>query len=99
MSGACAFWPKPIEKPVTVTDDGPRNTLILQNRRDHATPWEEGVGLRDVLGDRAVFVGADNGGHYVYNEGSACVDDATVKFLSTGELPAEDLECTDVAPK
>ena len=96
---ACAFWPKPIEQPVTVTDDGPRNTLILQNRRDHATPWEEGVGLRDVLGDRAVLVGVDNGGHYVYNEGSACVDDATVKFLSTGELPAEDLECTDVEPK
>jgi pimeloyl-ACP methyl ester carboxylesterase len=93
---ACAFWPKPIEKPVTVTDKGPRNTLILQNRRDNATPWEDGLGLYKVLGHRASFVGADNGGHYVYHQGSACVDDATVAFLTTGKLPDKKVNCTDV---
>ena len=61
---ACAFWPEPIEEPVRVTGKGPRNTLILQNRRDNATPWEDGLGLYQVLGKRAAFVGADNGGHY-----------------------------------
>src|SRR5690606_2146456 len=30
----CAFWPEPVEEPVSVTGEGPRNTLILQNRRD-----------------------------------------------------------------
>jgi pimeloyl-ACP methyl ester carboxylesterase len=92
----CAFWPQPIEKPVAVTDQGARNTLILQNRRDHATPWESGIGLRQVLGNRAAFVGVDNGGHYVYHEGSACADTATVNFLDTGRLPDKDLDCTDV---
>ncbi|MCR6482847.1 alpha/beta hydrolase [Amycolatopsis sp. OK19-0408] len=92
----CAFWPQPLEKPVAVTAAGPRNTLILQNRRDHATTWDSGTGLRRILGERAAFVGVDNGGHYVYHEGSACADTATVTFLDTGKLPERDLDCTDV---
>src|SRR5256714_1508934 len=93
---ACAFWPKPVEPTVTVTATGPRNTLILQNRRDNATAWEGGVGLHQALGDKSVLVGVDNGGHYVYNEGSACADKATIDFLTTGHLPNKDVYCTDV---
>ncbi|GAB2487006.1 alpha/beta hydrolase [Promicromonospora xylanilytica] len=96
---ACAFWPEPVEEPVAVTDEGPRNTLILQNRRDNATPWEDGLGLYEVLGRRAAFVGAENGGHYVYGQGSTCVDEATVTFLTTGRLPDEKVVCADVAPR
>ncbi|MDQ0812207.1 pimeloyl-ACP methyl ester carboxylesterase [Streptomyces sp. B3I7] len=93
---SCAFWDKPAEATVRVTKGGPRNTLILQNRRDNATPWEGGVGLRRALGDGSVLVGVDNGGHYVYDEGSACADKATVDFLVTGHLPGRDRYCTDV---
>ncbi|MFD8718551.1 alpha/beta hydrolase [Streptomyces sp. NPDC059629] len=96
---ACAFWNKPAEATVKVVAGGPRNTLILQNRRDNATPWEGGVGLHKALGDGSVFVGVDNGGHYTYNEGSACADKATVGFLATGHLPDKDLYCTDVIQK
>jgi pimeloyl-ACP methyl ester carboxylesterase len=90
----CAYWHAPIEAPVKVTSHGPRNVLILQNRRDNATPWETGRGLRRVLGSRAGFVGVDNGGHYVYHEGSTCADTATVAFLTDGRLPATDVYCT-----
>ncbi|WP_230685153.1 alpha/beta fold hydrolase [Cellulomonas sp. JZ18] len=96
---ACAFWPEPVEEPVRVTDSGPRNVLILQNRRDNATPWEDGLGLDEVLGERAAFVGADNGGHYVFHQGSACVDEATVAFLTTGRLPDHDVYCTDLTAR
>lgn len=90
----CAFWPSaPVEKPVKVTSHGPRDVLILQNRRDNATPWEGGLGMRKALGSRAAFVGADNGGHYVYGTGNACADRATVAFLSRGTLPARDQFC------
>ncbi|WP_234307514.1 MULTISPECIES: alpha/beta hydrolase [unclassified Streptomyces] len=96
---ACAFWGKPAEAPVTVTGTGARNTLILQNRRDNATPWEGALGLHKALGRKSVLVGVDNGGHYVYNEGSACADRATVDFLTTGRLPGKDVYCTDVKQK
>jgi pimeloyl-ACP methyl ester carboxylesterase len=94
----CAFWKdRPIEKPVTVTSDGPHNILLLQNRRDNATPWEGAVGLKKALGDRAALVGVDNGGHYVYKVGSECADKQTVAFLGTGKLPAKQVDCADVA--
>lgn len=96
---ACAYWDKPAEATVKVVKGGPRNTLILQNRRDHATPWESGVGLHRSLGDGSAFVGVDNGGHYVYGEGSACADKAAVGFLVTGHLPDKDVYCTDVTRK
>ncbi|MFE9057378.1 alpha/beta hydrolase [Streptomyces mutabilis] len=96
---ACAYWDKPAEATVKVVEGGPRNTLILQNRRDNATPWEGGVGLHKSLGDGSAFVGVDNGGHYVYGEGSACADKATVGFLTTGHLPDKDVYCTDVTQK
>ncbi|WP_228989219.1 alpha/beta hydrolase [Streptomyces sp. DH8] len=96
---ACAFWDKPVEPAVEVVKGGSRDTLILQNRRDHATPWESGLGLHRALGKGSVHVGVDNGGHYVYGRGSACADRATVGFLSTGRLPDKDLYCTDVTGK
>ncbi|MBX7554937.1 alpha/beta hydrolase [Streptomyces sp. NPDC004232] len=96
---ACAYWDKPAEATVKVVPGGPRNTLILQNRRDNATPWEGGVGLHKALGDGSAFVGVDNGGHYVYNEGSACIDKVTVGLLTTGHLPKKDVYCTDVTQK
>ncbi|MGW5260915.1 alpha/beta hydrolase [Microbispora sp. NPDC004025] len=96
---ACAFWSqKPIEPVVKVTSRGPRNILILQNRRDNATPWAAGRGMRKALGDRAGFLGVDNGGHYVYGTGSTCADKATVAFLSKGTLPAKDVSCDGPRP-
>ncbi len=90
----CAFWSKaPIEAPVKVTSHGPRDVLILQNRRDNATPWQTGLGMRAALGSRAGFVGVDNGGHYVYGTGSTCADQATIAFLTNGTLPTHDLYC------
>ncbi|MFE5597899.1 alpha/beta hydrolase [Streptomyces coelicoflavus] len=96
---ACAYWDKPAEATVKVKKGGPRNTLILQNRRDNATPWEGGVGLHKSLGSGSAFVGVDNGGHSVYGQGSACADKATVDFLATGHLPDKDVYCTDVTQK
>jgi pimeloyl-ACP methyl ester carboxylesterase len=90
----CAYWHAPIEAPVKVTSSGPRDVLVLQNRRDNATPWETGRGLRRTLGSRAGFVGVDNGGHYVYHAGSTCADNATVAFLAEGKLPTADVHCT-----
>ncbi|HEY1664524.1 MAG TPA: alpha/beta hydrolase [Trebonia sp.] len=91
---ACAFWSKPpIEPTVKVTADGPRDVLLLQNQRDNATPYAGALGMARALGDRASLVSVDNGGHYVYDQGSACADQATDTFLTTGALPAKTLSC------
>ena len=90
----CAFWQQaPIAPPVKVTSNGPRDILLLQNRRDNATPWQGALGMARALGSRAAFVGADNGGHYVFNTGSTCVNDATIAFLTKGTLPTKPLYC------
>lgn len=90
----CAFLPAPREASPAVTREGARHVLLLQNRRDNATPWESGLGMRTALGPRAVFVGLDAGGHYVYGRGASCVDDAFDAFLVSGALPDDDVMCT-----
>jgi hypothetical protein len=46
----CAFWSKvPVEPAVKVTASGPRDILLLQNRRDSATPWAGALGFCPIL--------------------------------------------------
>lgn len=92
----CAFWNKPLEPATRVSNLGARNILLIQNRRDSATPWAGALRLRQELGRRSVLVGADNGGHYVYQAGSRCVDSTVNLYLTAGLLPKHDLYCADV---
>ncbi|MEV6033910.1 alpha/beta hydrolase [Nonomuraea sp. NPDC052116] len=94
----CAAWPtRPVEPPVTVTGNGPRNVLILQNTRDPATSLRSARGLRAALGRRAAMITVDQGGHGVFGLGS-CADEATNTFLATGALPARDRFCPAPSP-
>ncbi|MFI9552808.1 alpha/beta hydrolase [Nonomuraea endophytica] len=90
----CAAWPtRPAEPPVTVTGNGARNVLILQNTRDPSTSLRSARGLRAALGRRAAMITVDQGGHGVFGLGS-CADEATNTFLATGELQARDRFCS-----
>ncbi|MEU9246211.1 alpha/beta hydrolase [Streptomyces sp. NPDC048385] len=79
----------------------PSLVVVRSAARGHRAhpPWEGGTGLHQALGGSSAFVGVDNGGHYVYDEGSACADKATVGFLTTGDLPGKNVYCTDVKRK
>ncbi|WP_218040526.1 alpha/beta hydrolase [Actinomadura sp. WMMB 499] len=92
----CAFWPsEPYEPRVEITDRGPSNVLIVQNRRDPATPLAGARMLRGALGDRARMVTADQGGHlaYLYLD-DRCLNGIATKFLTTGARPPQDVACT-----
>ena len=90
----CAFWPRPAEPAVVVTPHGPSNVLILQNRRDPATPYAGALNMRRAFGDRARMVSVDSGGHGAYlANGNACGDAAVTGFLTTGRRPATDIAC------
>ncbi|TCC06250.1 alpha/beta hydrolase [Kribbella soli] len=97
----CAYWPKPVEEPVKVGDNGPSNVLMVQNLRDPATPLAGANELRKALGDRARMVTADQGGHGVYllNK-NQCANTAATSFLLTGRLPERDYHCSaDATPR
>ncbi|WP_461120474.1 alpha/beta hydrolase [Saccharothrix stipae] len=91
----CAFWPhRPAERPTRVTAEGPANVLMVQNRRDPATPLAGALRMRAALGDRARIVVVESGGHdaYVAN-GNACGDRVVTAFLADGTKPGHDITC------
>ncbi|WP_091439965.1 alpha/beta hydrolase [Micromonospora yangpuensis] len=90
----CAYWAhEPSEPPVAINDDGPRNVLILQNRRDPATPLRGGKLLREKFDDRSRLVTVDGSGHGVYVFGdNACALNVTTAYLVDGTMP-EDRFC------
>ncbi|MGZ0148694.1 alpha/beta hydrolase [Kribbella sp. WER1] len=97
----CAYWPKPVEEPVKVGDNGPSNVLMVQNLRDPATPLAGAKQLRKALGDRARMVTADQGGHgvYLFNK-NQCANTAATSYLLTGRLPERDYHCSaDATPR
>ena len=91
----CAFWhDPPVEPPVRITSNGPRNILILQNLRDPATPYAGALGMRDALRRRARFVSVDQGGHTVYLlTPNLCGNQIATAFLAEGTLPGRDVSC------
>lgn len=87
----CAFWPyRPAEPATRVTQGGPKNILMIQNRRDPATPLAGAQRLLQAFGSRARMVVVESGGHgaYVVN-GNACGDAAVTAFLVSGTRPAQ----------
>ncbi|UPT46791.1 MULTISPECIES: alpha/beta hydrolase [Streptomyces] len=91
----CAFWPyAPAEPPVEVGTEGPRNVLLLQNRRDASTPHLGGKMLREKFGDRARLISVDDSGHGVYALGkNSCALNTTTRYLVAGEMPTKDTYC------
>jgi pimeloyl-ACP methyl ester carboxylesterase len=81
----CAFWPFEAEKPITITSHGPDNVLLIQNRRDPATPYSGALKMLEAFGHRARMVTVNAGGHgsYLVN-GNACGDNAVTTFLTNG---------------
>lgn len=93
----CSAWAtKPSAPEPKVTPLGKRNVLIVQNRRDPATPLSTARGMRRAMGADAVLVDIDAGGHgvLVHPEPNACAVGAVDTFLTSGKLPRKDTSCT-----
>lgn len=84
-TGPCAFWPAPAQPPVRVSDHGPAGIMLIQNRRDPATPLSGAERLASALGRRATMLVVDAGGHGSYlANGTAEGDAAVTAFLAYG---------------
>lgn len=91
----CTFWKDaPAEPPARITDRGPSDILLIQNRRDPDTPYSGALRMRAAFGARARLVTVDSGGHGSYlGTGNACGDRTVTRFLTTGQRPESDTEC------
>ncbi|MGW7578836.1 alpha/beta hydrolase [Streptomyces sp. NPDC054765] len=91
----CTFWKdEPAERPTRITADGPSDILMVQNRRDPATPYSGALKMRAALGGRARLVTLEHGGHGAYlGNGTACGDRTVTAFLTTGRRPRQDTYC------
>ncbi|MFI5933855.1 alpha/beta hydrolase [Actinoplanes sp. NPDC051494] len=90
----CAFWTAGPSKPqVEVNDNGPANVLIMQNRRDVATPLLGGQIFRKKFANRSRLVAVDDNQHgvYVYG-GNPCALNIGTSWLVDGKLP-KDTNC------
>ena len=86
----CAFWPVRPEPSVRISPDGPTNVLMVQNLRDPATPFFGALEMRAALGNRARFVGVDQGGHGVLiGAGNRCGVTAITGYLAGAALSGD----------
>jgi len=87
----CAFWPyRPAEPATRVTSAGPKNILMIQNRRDPATPLAGARRMLQAFGPRASMVIVESGGHNAYvANGNPCGDAAVTAFLTNGTRPIQ----------
>lgn len=82
----CAFWPVPSGTPVTVGRAKLPPILMLQSRRDAATPYQGALRMQRLFPTaRLVTVGGGN--HGVTLNGNACVDRAVTSYLLAGKVP------------
>jgi pimeloyl-ACP methyl ester carboxylesterase len=89
----CAFWPRPVEPPVTLTGHGPRDILMLQNAVDPSTPYSGAVRTRRALGQRAQLVTMTSGIGHGIPLTTPCPADAVTAFLLGAPLPPRDTTC------
>ncbi|MFB9883541.1 alpha/beta hydrolase [Planobispora siamensis] len=83
----CVFWPGPAGSPVRIRDDKRLPPiLLLQSRRDAATPYSGALELRRIF-SRSRLVVDPGGNHGVSFVGNQCADRILAAYLRDGTLP------------
>ena len=91
----CADWPATEPNRIQfVTAPGAAPILLLSATGDPVTPLIWAEELNASLED-STLITLDTRNHTIYNEGSACVDDATDRYLLTGIVPESGLACAN----
>ena len=84
----CAFWPVPGGTPVKLGAEKLPPILLIQSRRDAATPYQGAVRMRRLFPTaRLLTVGGGN--HGVVLNGNACADRRLTSYLLNGTVPGE----------
>lgn len=88
----CAYWSAPPQSIVgPVSGEGGPPVLVLGNRGDAATPYENSVKVTKML-TNGHLVSNDGEGHTSYGR-SSCVDGAVLDYLVDVTVPKTDPDC------
>ncbi|WP_411156437.1 alpha/beta hydrolase [Nocardia cyriacigeorgica] len=89
----CASWPVPnTSQPHEISVQGLPTTVVVSTTGDPATPYQAGVDLAEQLG--AALITYEGDSHtVVLNEGSPCVDNAVIAYLTELIEPQPGLRC------
>ncbi|GAA2805628.1 hypothetical protein GCM10020219_091680 [Nonomuraea dietziae] len=92
----CAFWATPAGTPVTLRAARELPPiLMIQSRRDAATPYEGAVNMRGLFPSARMLV-VPGGNHGVALGGDSCVDQHLFRYLEDGSLPSARANCPGV---
>ncbi|WP_328540019.1 alpha/beta hydrolase [Streptomyces sp. NBC_00344] len=95
MNLPCATWPAKQHTPVDVhTGKGLPPVLIVQSKRDAATPFEGAVELHKRFKGSRLIIEKDAGSHGVTGLVNPCVNSRVDTYLLTGGTDRSDVTCT-----
>ncbi|MEW2131456.1 alpha/beta hydrolase [Streptomyces sp. NPDC005435] len=94
MNLPCATWPAKQHTPVEVTTHhGLPPVLIVQSKRDAATPYEGAVSLHKRFKNSRLITERDAGSHGVTGLTNPCINERVDAYLLTGRLDRSDVTC------
>ncbi len=91
----CPVWPVPADVPEgRITGAGADPILVVGTTGDSATPYEFAESMAEQL-ESGHLLTLEGQGHGAYGDGSACIDEAVVAYLTEGTLPPEGTRCRE----
>jgi hypothetical protein len=93
----CAFWPTPnTRSPHVPRISGLPEVVVVSTTGDPVTPYQQGVNLAKDLNARLLTVEGTQ--HTAALQGTPCVDDIIIRYLTDLTLPPEGARCTIATP-
>lgn len=95
----CAEFPhRPKSNPGPYTAKGSAPIVVIGTKYDPATPHHWAQTLHKSLSN-SVLLTLEGDGHTGYGKGTSCIDSAVDKYLLTGEVPKDGLDCPAERPQ
>ncbi len=95
----CAELPyHPKANPGPYRAKGSAPIVVIGTKYDPATPYHWAQALHKSLSN-SVLLTWEGDGHTAYGRGSSCIDSAVDKYLLTGEVPKDGLDCPAERPQ
>jgi pimeloyl-ACP methyl ester carboxylesterase len=87
FNAPCLYWPAPASTPVKVSGSKISSTLLIDETRDAATPFEGSLYIRKLFPHSVLLAEPGGTTHADSLSGNLCVDNTIANYLAKGSLP------------